>query len=97
MSPLVRTYIYAVRIIAIMLGRLRMEVQECIDRYIELSSTAFSPKRSKARVISKLIDKWDVNGKYRADVLADEIRRAVQDSLGDAEAKLFDPNPACKV
>ena len=27
-----------------MLGRLRMDVQTCIDKYIELASAAFEPK-----------------------------------------------------
>jgi|SRR5271156_878524 len=87
------------RIIAIMLGRLRMDVQTCIDKYIELSSAAFVPKRSKVNFLSKLKDKWEVNGTYRADVLVKEMRQAVQDNLEDKdpEAKLFDPNPACKV
>ncbi|WKT53739.1 Patatin-like phospholipase domain [Fusarium oxysporum f. sp. vasinfectum] len=85
-------------IIAIMLGRLRMDVQECIDKYIELSSSAFTPKRSKVNFLSKINDKWEVNGKYRADVLVNEMRQIVQDSLDDKdpEAKLFDPNAACK-
>ena len=34
-------------IIAIMLGRLRMDVQTCIEKYIELSSAAFTPKRPR--------------------------------------------------
>ncbi|KAI1746523.1 hypothetical protein F4782DRAFT_55480 [Xylaria castorea] len=86
-------------IIAIMLGRLRMDVQECIDKYIELSSAAFTPRRSKANIIWKVKDKWDVAGAYRSDVLAKEIRRAVQDHLEskDPEAVFQDPDSACKV
>jgi hypothetical protein len=76
-----------------------MDVQTCIDKYIELSTTAFAPKRSKGNVLFKLKDKWEVNGAYRADGLAREMRQAVQDNVEnkDPEAKLFDPNPACKV
>jgi len=87
------------RIIAIMLGRLQMDVQACIDKYIELASAAFEPKRSKVNVFSKAKDKWDVNGAYRSDVLEREIKQAVKDQLDskDPEAKLLDPDPVCKV
>ncbi|KAI3320294.1 FabD/lysophospholipase-like protein [Xylariaceae sp. AK1471] len=86
-------------IIALMLGRLRMNVQECIDKYIELSSAAFTPKRSKANALFKIKDKWDVTGSYRSDILVREMRQAVQDYLGsrDPEAMLHDLDPACKV
>jgi hypothetical protein len=87
------------RIIALMLGRLRMDIQECIDKYIELSSAAFMPKRAKSNIFSKLKDKWEVNGKYRADILAQEMRRVVGNSLEskDPESKILDPDPVCKV
>lgn len=98
-SPRCNSILMSGRIMAIMLGRLRMDVQTCIDKYIELSSAAFAPKRSKVAFFSKLKDKWEVNGAYRADVLVKEMRQAVQDNLEDKdpEARLFDPNPACKV
>jgi len=91
---------YAHRIIAIMLGRLRMDVQDCIDKYIELSSAAFSPRRSKANLFGKARDKWEVSGKYRSDVLAKEIQNVVQEYVEskDPEAKLYDRHTAaCKV
>src|SRR5690554_1441938 len=77
-------------IIAIMLGRLRMDVQTCIDKYIELSSAAFTPKRHKASLL-RLRDKWQVNGKYAAGRLVKEFRQTVQDNThdNDPEAKLF--------
>jgi hypothetical protein len=88
------------RIIAIMLGRLRMDVQTCIDKYIELSSAAFIPKRHKASLL-RLRDKWEVKGKYAAERLVKEIRQTVQDNTqdNDPETKLFDPDPSqsCRV
>ena len=82
-----------------MLGRLRIDVQTCIDMYIKLASAAFEPKRSKANLLSKLKDKWKVQGAYRSDILVREMRQAVQDQLDDKdpEAKLLDPDPVCKV
>ena len=82
-----------------MLGRLRMDVQTCIEKYIELSSAAFTLKRPKANLLGKWRDEWEVDGAYRADVLAEEIRQVVKDNLqdGDPEARLFDPDPVCRV
>lgn len=87
------------RIIAIMLGRLRMDVQTCIDSYIKLSSSVFLPRRSRANVLSKLKDKWELSGKYRAEALVEEMRRTIQNNAEerDPDAKLFDSNPSCKV
>jgi len=87
------------RIIALMLGRLRMGVDECIEKYIALSSASFSPKRSKAGVFLKLKDKWEVNGAYRADVLEKETRQVAQEHEEgkSPDAKLLDLRPGCRV
>ena len=76
-----------------------MDVQTCIEKYIQLWSAAFTPKRSKANLLGKWRDEWEVDGAYHADVLVEEIRQVVKDNLqdGDPEARLFDPDPVCKV
>ncbi|KAK4443152.1 acyl transferase/acyl hydrolase/lysophospholipase [Podospora aff. communis PSN243] len=85
-------------IIAIMLGRLRMDVETCIKQYIELSSAAFTPKRAKGRPF-KVKDKYYVNGKYDADILASKVCDVVEeyDAGKDRQAKLMDQTATCKV
>lgn len=84
-------------LIAIMLGRLRMDVPECINRYLELSASAFTPKRSKLNIVGKGKDLWTMSGKYRSDCLVKEFRAASKDFAGDADALLYEPDGRCKV
>jgi hypothetical protein len=67
------------RLIAIMLGRLHMDVDTCITKYCELSSIVFQPKRSKANVIFRLKDLVKVEGKYRSDQLETEVKNMVRE------------------
>lgn len=80
-----------------MLGRLHMDVPECIDKYLQLSESAFTPKRSKMNIISKGKDLWTLSGKYRSDSLVKEFRAASNDAIGDAEALLYERRGQCKV
>ncbi|KAI9862173.1 MAG: hypothetical protein M1824_001554 [Vezdaea acicularis] len=84
-------------LIAIMLGRLQMDVDTCINKYIELSSAAFQPKRVKGNFFGKAKDILKVEGTYSSDSLASEIRNIVKSQEGDAEAKLRNSNAPCKV
>ncbi|GAB1319353.1 Calcium-independent phospholipase A2-gamma [Madurella fahalii] len=86
-------------IIALMLGRLRMDMQECIDKYVQLSRAALTPTRHKANILGRFKDKWEVNGAYRADVLAREMKQVVKDKLdgGDPDKKILDPDPTCRL
>lgn len=85
------------RLIAIMLGRLRMGVTECIDKYLQLSASAFTRKRNKINVMGKGKDLWTVNGKYRSESLVEEFRAAASEAAGDADALLFEPGGLCRV
>ncbi|KAK7419245.1 hypothetical protein QQX98_003397 [Neonectria punicea] len=80
-----------------MLGRLRMPIDECISKYLELSAAAFSPKRFKLDVLSKGKDLWRAAGKYRSDFLAEEFMKAVRLVEGDENALFFDPKGICRV
>ncbi|KAI1094217.1 hypothetical protein F5B19DRAFT_490645 [Rostrohypoxylon terebratum] len=84
-------------IIAIMLGRLQMDVQFCIDKYCELSAAIFEPRRSHLSLLRRSVDKWDLKGKYRSEALEKLIRDVVEERLGDSQAKMFDPESSCKV
>ncbi|EWZ28232.1 hypothetical protein FOZG_18073 [Fusarium oxysporum Fo47] len=70
-------------LIAIMLGRLRMDVDTCIEKYGELSSRVFQPKRAG----------------YRSGRLEQEIKNMVEEVEGDAQSRLLQigPDPECRV
>ncbi|KAH7325583.1 acyl transferase/acyl hydrolase/lysophospholipase [Stachybotrys elegans] len=84
-------------IITIMLGRLRMGVDECIEKYMDLASDVFQPKRSKGNLWGKGRDWLTAGGKYRSEGLATQFKSAAQQAIGDKEALLLDPDGPCKV
>ncbi|KAK3322992.1 acyl transferase/acyl hydrolase/lysophospholipase, partial [Apodospora peruviana] len=84
-------------LIALMLSRLRMGVDECIEKYIQLSSEAFRLKRSKMDILSRGRDMWKADGKYRSDRLADEFREGARLAERDADTHLFKPDAGCRV
>ncbi|KAM7214398.1 hypothetical protein V8F06_010236 [Rhypophila decipiens] len=84
-------------LIAIMLGRLRMSVDECIDKYLQLSAEAFKLKRSKLNLVAKGKDFWKADGKYRSETLATEFRKAAMELEEDPDALLFTPDTSCRV
>lgn len=75
-------------LLAIMLGRLQMTVDEAIEEYLVLSKTMFAKKKS-----------FFSSGKYSAAKLADAIQRMVQKYTGanGTNAKLRSPGSTCKV
>ncbi|KAK5658996.1 hypothetical protein OQA88_1082 [Cercophora sp. LCS_1] len=84
--------------IAIMLGRLKMDVQECIDEYKKVMNEVF-PKQSGLRNVINMVLH---NGKWDERVLEKVIKRLVKEKLGqDGDAVLLKdpdyPNPKCKV
>ncbi|KAL1888328.1 hypothetical protein Cpir12675_006217 [Ceratocystis pirilliformis] len=60
-------------IIAIMLGRLGMTVDQCIRTYRELAETAFTPKRSRIFPVSP-------SGAFSAKKLEGAIKRAIREN-----------------
>ncbi|CZR57037.1 uncharacterized protein PAC_06926 [Phialocephala subalpina] len=78
-------------LIAIMLGRLKMSIKECIDNYNEVMVKVFPKVVSGA---------WNAGGgsRYEASKLEKAIREVVKKQLGNEEALLFDSsdNP-CKI
>ena len=80
------------RLIAIMLGRLQMDIQPCIDAYSELSRGIFS-KRG-------LPVDWrgHVKGRYEASELEDAVKKIVNDSGSPEDAPLNDgKDRGCRV
>ena len=79
-------------LIAIMLGRLRMTVDECIERYIALSDEVFEKKAHRIKINGKL------QGRFDAMKLERTVKQILIDSGLDQEALLQDiSDAACKV
>ncbi|SPQ22632.1 1f99ae8a-4da0-4fc0-93be-a6c3ebe73771 [Thermothielavioides terrestris] len=78
-------------LIAIMLGRLRMTVDECIDAYTTLSDRIFKKKNHRVTITGKLQGRFDGAELERA-VKAILVNRG----LGE-DALLKDPDSPCKV
>ncbi|OXV08909.1 hypothetical protein Egran_03325, partial [Elaphomyces granulatus] len=83
-------------LIAIMLGRLQMNVDDCIKTYIQLSSAAFQPKRQWYDLLGSSIDFFKAGGVYSSKSLESEIRNIVRSQIGHADAKLMNPDAPCK-
>jgi hypothetical protein len=72
------------RIIAIMLGRLRMSVSECIKAYLEMSENVFGQPQNLTH-----------REKFNPDALEKAIKVVVKEKTGDNDAVLLDPS-CCK-
>ncbi|PPR04505.1 hypothetical protein CVT24_013111 [Panaeolus cyanescens] len=80
-------------IIALMLGRLRMTVDQCIDVYNELSSKIFV-----GGIMSQAGSVSTTGALYSSQVLEDAIKGIVKEQTGDPDAPMLDPDQdACKV
>ena len=78
-------------LIAIMLGRLRMTIDECIDAYTSLSDKVFEKKSHRVNIKGKL------QGRFDAAELERTVKRIlVTRGLGE-DALLKDSDSSCKV
>jgi len=80
------------RLIAIMLGRLRMSVDECINAYVSLSDRIFHKGRHRVTIKGK------IQGRFDSEELARAVREVVTGKGLNEEALLKDVSDnACKV
>jgi hypothetical protein len=70
-----------------MLGRLRLSVDNAIKAYGDFASKVFSDKQ---------LLPWQV-GMFKAGNLETAIREIIQESIGDPDARMFDPRPSSEV
>ncbi|KAL1959071.1 hypothetical protein VTO42DRAFT_2857 [Malbranchea cinnamomea] len=85
-------------LIAVMLGRLRMTLDECEQAYLTLSESIFQPKREKWRVISRAADLAQAKGRFDARALEQAIKETIRSKgLDPNTALLKDDDPRCKV
>lgn len=83
-------------LIAIMLGRLKLDCRICEEKYTQLSRKIFTPKRNKFNP-TKWLDAWNLDGAYNHEILEQEVKLLVNNHLGDEEAFLFSYDNDCKV
>ena len=69
------------RIIALMLGRLRMSVAEAIECYGTLAERVFSTTKRIG------------DGRFKASKLEEVIKEIVREKLGDPDARMLDARP----
>ncbi|CAK7223200.1 hypothetical protein SBRCBS47491_005129 [Sporothrix bragantina] len=78
-------------LIAIMLGRLRMTVDECIEAYTSLSDKVFEKKSHRIKINGKL------QGRFDAVELAETIKQILRVRDHDEDMLLKDDGASCKV
>ncbi|KAF5497972.1 Vegetative incompatibility protein HET-E-1 [Colletotrichum siamense] len=77
-------------IIALMLGCLRMSVDECHDVYMKLSKTIFLPKRWKCNVFSRSIDLISANERYDSAKMEELVKQIIKERTGSRNTMLQD-------
>ncbi|KAF0325675.1 hypothetical protein GQ607_007117 [Colletotrichum asianum] len=77
-------------IIALMLGCLRMSVDECHDVYMKLSKTIFKPKRWKCNVFSRSIDLISANERYDSAKMEELVKQIIKERTGSRNTMLQD-------
>ncbi|ORY07783.1 phospholipase [Clohesyomyces aquaticus] len=85
-------------LLAIMLGRLKLDIQTCINVYLKLSEDAFQPSRSKMNWLGKSKDFATVKGRFSSDKLTTCIKQVIEEyGKLDKEAPLFEGDtPRCR-
>ena len=71
-------------IIAIMLGRLQMDIEPCIDAYSKLSSRVFCKRGLPISILG------NVKGRYKASELEDAVKEIIRDTGSLEDAPLND-------
>ncbi|KAF2678494.1 FabD/lysophospholipase-like protein [Lentithecium fluviatile CBS 122367] len=79
-------------LIAIMLGRLKMSIDECIDAYLQLSDRIFQKNGHRATVKGK------IQGRFDSDELERAVKEVIKGQRLQEDALLKDsPDASCKV
>jgi hypothetical protein len=86
------------RLIAIMLGRLRMSIDGCRKAYLKLSERIFCPKRRATNLFGQATDFLLANGRFDCQELEAIIKEViVEDCRLEEDILLQEPDPCCKV
>ena len=86
------------RLLAIMLGRLQMSLNECEKKYLEMSKRIFTPVRDKVNVVGRGYDFLQANGKFSSEPLEKTIQEILIGLGLPADSLLMDEGAeSCKV
>lgn len=83
-------------LIAIMLGRLHMSIDDCLKQYESTSAAIFGSPVSQSK-LGKVLKKVSSGSFYDLAVLEQEIRRLLRDQGKDPDEGFLEENPRCKV
>ena len=85
-------------LIAIMLGRLKMDIEDCITAYLQISEEVFQPRRRSLNFLGKANDALKVRGRFNSEALKKGIQRSVVQAGEDRDVKLkVEAKPKCRV
>ncbi|KAL2760120.1 hypothetical protein ACRALDRAFT_1073881 [Sodiomyces alcalophilus JCM 7366] len=86
-------------IIAIMLGRLRMTLDECHDAYIQLAKSIFKPKRYRYDIFSRTVDFLSAKERFDSSKFEQVVRKILRERTGSEHTPLRDSDQTspCKV
>lgn len=83
-------------LLAIMLGRLEMDVRSCITAYLNLAQEVF--QRRNINIFARAAAAWRLEEKFDSKILEECIKRVVKQATGDKDAPLKRENdPRCRV
>lgn len=84
--------VLTLRLVAVMLGRLRMSVADCIAEYLSLSNQVFRKTRHRVTVKGK------VQGRFDSEELARAVKKVITgQGLQDGTLLKDESDNACKV
>lgn len=84
-------------LIAVMLGRLRMNLDECEDAYTRMSERIFKPRRSSHNYLGRSSDFLGASGQFDSEELKDAIKDIIVNHQEQESALLKNPESSCKV
>ena len=81
-----------------MLGRLKMDVDDCIQAYLQLSQDVLKPRKKKFNFLGRASDALKVRGRFDSESLKREIQKIVVRTGEKGDAKLrVEGVPRCRV
>ncbi|KIM95351.1 hypothetical protein OIDMADRAFT_134438, partial [Oidiodendron maius Zn] len=85
-------------LLAIMLGRLRMSIDECEEAYIDLSERIFTANRSKGNIVGRGLDFINIRGKFPTESLEACVKDVVKSKGLPEDELLYNiSDDGCKV
>lgn len=85
-------------LIAIMLGRLKMDIEDCIKAYLKISQAVFQPRKRKFNIFGRASDALKIRGRFDSEALKRGIQTIAVQAGDKREAKLkVEAQPQCRV